>query len=95
MTSRINDTTADSNLRHHLARRRAIAGRRDDASKKNSQIAELLDEMGVDIIEAGFPISSHGDFEAVQRDRQDRQERDASAAWPAPASRISTAPARR
>jgi 2-isopropylmalate synthase len=30
------------------------------------QIAELLDEMGVDIIEAGFPISSPGDFRAVQ-----------------------------
>jgi 2-isopropylmalate synthase len=30
------------------------------------QIAELLDEMGVDIIEAGFPISSAGDFEAVK-----------------------------
>jgi 2-isopropylmalate synthase len=29
------------------------------------QIAELLDEMGVDIIEAGFPISSQGDFQAV------------------------------
>ena len=29
------------------------------------QIAELLDEMGVDIIEAGFPIASNGDFEAV------------------------------
>jgi 2-isopropylmalate synthase len=29
------------------------------------QIAELLDEMGVDIIEAGFPISSPGDFKAV------------------------------
>ena len=29
-------------------------------------IAELLDEMGVDIIEAGFPISSAGDFKAVQ-----------------------------
>src|SRR6202161_3095691 len=28
-------------------------------------IAELLDEMGVDIIEAGFPISSQGDFKAV------------------------------
>ena len=34
------------------------------------QIAELLDEMGVDIIEAGFPIASDGDFEAVRRDRQ-------------------------
>ena len=29
------------------------------------QIATLLDEMGVDIIEAGFPIASDGDFEAV------------------------------
>ncbi|WP_150525493.1 2-isopropylmalate synthase [Roseibium sediminis] len=29
------------------------------------QIAEILDEMGVDIIEAGFPIASNGDFEAV------------------------------
>ena len=29
------------------------------------QIAELLDSMGVDIIEAGFPIASDGDFEAV------------------------------
>ena len=29
------------------------------------QIATLLDEMGVDIIEAGFPIASIGDFEAV------------------------------
>ena len=30
------------------------------------QIAELLDEMGVDIIEAGFAIASPGDFKAVQ-----------------------------
>jgi len=29
------------------------------------QVAEALDEMGVDIIEAGFPIASNGDFEAV------------------------------
>ena len=29
------------------------------------EIADLLDEMGVDIIEAGFPIASEGDFEAV------------------------------
>jgi 2-isopropylmalate synthase len=28
-------------------------------------VATLLDEMGVDIIEAGFPIASNGDFEAV------------------------------
>jgi 2-isopropylmalate synthase len=29
------------------------------------QVADLLDAMGVDIIEAGFPIASNGDFEAV------------------------------
>jgi len=29
------------------------------------EIAEYLDVMGVDIIEAGFPIASQGDFEAV------------------------------
>jgi 2-isopropylmalate synthase len=30
------------------------------------QVAEVLDQMGVDIIEAGFPIASQGDFESVQ-----------------------------
>ena len=29
------------------------------------EVAHLLDTMGVDIIEAGFPIASEGDFEAV------------------------------
>ncbi len=29
------------------------------------QIAQVLEAMGVDIIEAGFPIASNGDFEAV------------------------------
>ena len=29
------------------------------------QVAEVLDDMGVDVIEAGFPIASNGDFEAV------------------------------
>ncbi|MEO1198160.1 MAG: 2-isopropylmalate synthase [Pseudomonadota bacterium] len=29
------------------------------------EVAEMLDRMGVDIIEAGFPIASDGDFEAV------------------------------
>ena len=28
-------------------------------------VADMLDAMGVDIIEAGFPIASDGDFEAV------------------------------
>jgi 2-isopropylmalate synthase len=30
------------------------------------EVAEMLDTMGVDIIEAGFPIASEGDFAAVQ-----------------------------
>lgn len=30
------------------------------------RIAEMLENMGVDIIEAGFPIASNGDFEAVR-----------------------------
>lgn len=29
------------------------------------EVADFLDEMGVDVIEAGFPIASDGDFEAV------------------------------
>ncbi|MEC7628903.1 MAG: 2-isopropylmalate synthase, partial [Pseudomonadota bacterium] len=34
--------------------------------EEKRQIAEKLDAMGVDVIEAGFPIASNGDFEAVQ-----------------------------
>jgi len=30
------------------------------------EIAEMLDDMGVDVIEAGFPIASRGDLEAVR-----------------------------
>jgi len=30
------------------------------------RIAEMLDQMGVDVIEAGFPIASQGDFDAVR-----------------------------
>ena len=30
------------------------------------RIASVLEEMGIDIIEAGFPIASNGDFEAVR-----------------------------
>ncbi len=33
--------------------------------EEKMQVAEILDEMGVDIIEAGFPAASVGDFEAV------------------------------
>ncbi len=37
------------------------------------EIAELLDQMGVDIIEAGFPIASEGDFRAVSEIAQRSQ----------------------
>jgi 2-isopropylmalate synthase len=30
------------------------------------ELAKVLEEMGVDVIEAGFPIASNGDFEAVR-----------------------------
>ncbi|MFT5439711.1 MAG: 2-isopropylmalate synthase, partial [Alphaproteobacteria bacterium] len=33
--------------------------------EEKMRIAELLQEMGVDVIEAGFPIASNGDFQAV------------------------------
>src|SRR5882724_11404264 len=31
------------------------------------RMARQLDRLGVDVIEAGFPIASRGDFDAVQR----------------------------
>ena len=31
------------------------------------RLAQQLDRLGVDVIEAGFPIASDGDFEAVQK----------------------------
>ena len=30
------------------------------------ELAKILEEMRVDVIEAGFPIASDGDFESVQ-----------------------------
>src|SRR5215468_5820155 len=49
------------------------------------EVAELLDQMGVDIIEAGFPIASEGDFAAVKE-----IDRCAEAIKPAKKSRIHT-----
>src|SRR3979490_1576747 len=31
------------------------------------ELAKILEDMKVDVIEAGFPIASNGDFEAVQK----------------------------
>src|SRR5665811_488209 len=36
-------------------------------SFEKMEIAEQLARLGVDVIEAGFPISSPGDFEGVQK----------------------------
>lgn len=36
-------------------------------AKEKLEVAQQLSRLGVDIIEAGFPISSPGDFEAVRR----------------------------
>ena len=36
------------------------------SSQEKLEIAKQLEKLGVDVIEAGFPISSPGDFEAVQ-----------------------------
>ncbi len=68
-------------------------------------IAKTLEKMGVDVIEAGFPIASNGDFEAVNkiaktiknstvcglaRAKKADIERAAEAVKPAPRSRIHT-----
>ena len=36
------------------------------AKEPKLKLAKRLEELGVDVIEAGFPISSPGDFDAVQ-----------------------------
>ena len=58
------------------------------------EIAQQLARLGVDIIEAGFPIASPGDFEAVAGDRPRGRRARSSAAWPAPTPPTSTAPGR-
>jgi 2-isopropylmalate synthase len=37
------------------------------ALEEKLELAKILEEMGVDVIEAGFPIASNGDFDAVRR----------------------------
>jgi 2-isopropylmalate synthase len=37
------------------------------SQEEKIQVAEVLDEMGVDVIEAGFPVASPGDFESVKQ----------------------------
>ena len=58
------------------------------------EIAEQLARLGVDIIEAGFPIASEGDFESVEAIAKPCRGR-RSRASPAPRSRTSTGRGRR
>ena len=37
------------------------------AIEEKLELAKILEDMAVDVIEAGFPIASNGDFEAVRR----------------------------
>ena len=57
---------AGPGLRHDAARRRAGGGRRASRARAKVEIAGLLAAMGVDVIEAGFPVSSPGEHEAVR-----------------------------
>ena len=56
------------------------------------EIAHALQDLGVDVIEAGFPIASPGDFEAVQAIARAGRTARPSAAWPAATPPTSTAP---
>ncbi len=56
------------------------------------RVADLLDEMGVDIIEAGFPIASQAISRACRRSPAARRSR-SSPASPAPSPATSPAPA--
>jgi isopropylmalate/homocitrate/citramalate synthase len=58
------------------------------------EIARQLARLKVDVIEAGFPITSEGDFESVSRIASESKGR-GSRAWPASTSRTSYAPGRR
>ncbi|MFN3699909.1 MAG: 2-isopropylmalate synthase [Alphaproteobacteria bacterium] len=71
-----NHTTASSVFAGHIDKNRVIIfdttlrdGEQSPGCSMNLdeklKMAQLLDEMGVDVIEAGFPIASKGDFEAV------------------------------
>ena len=57
------------------------------------EIAHQLARLGVDVIEAGFPIASPGDFEAVQAIARE-VEGPIMPAWPARTPATSTAPGR-
>ena len=51
-------------------------------TKEKIELALKLEELGVDIIEAGFPISSPGDFESVNKIA--RMVKKCNSVWPYP-----------
>ena len=58
------------------------------------EIAQQLARLGVDVIEAGFPIASPGDFQAVRDDRPRGPRPGDRRAWRARTRRTSSAPPR-
>ncbi|KAG0344225.1 hypothetical protein BG004_004623 [Podila humilis] len=57
-----------------LARRRERLRRQKDPDyeiNEKIEIAKQLSRLGVDVLEAGFPVASQGDFDAVQRIAQE------------------------
>jgi len=55
------------------------------------RVARQLEMLGVDIIEAGFPIASQGDFDAV-RQIAETVKKVRSRVWPGQMTRTLTAP---
>ena len=53
--------------------------------EQKAEIAEQLERLGVDVIEAGFAAASPGDFEGVARGRCRRSPRNGRLALPHPA----------
>ena len=56
------------------------------------EVARALVDLGVDVIEAGFPIASPGDFEAVREIARQFGDRTTICAWRAAWKRTSIAP---
>ena len=58
------------------------------------RLATQLEKLGVDVLEAGFPAASDGDFEAVSRDRRPAETHRGGRPGPDLADTISTGPGR-
>ena len=82
-------------LRHHLARDGEQCPGATMTFEEKLEVADYLDAMGVDIIEAKFPIASEGDFEAVSTISTRVKNAVVAEASRAPPRRTSTGPAKR